>query len=88
MEKARKLIDYSKLPKNLKQLLRAQYPNGYDEALTRVEVPTRNTSFLSLILENHDTRFMIRFKKPKGGINELFKENEASEVEVDNEIND
>lgn len=87
MEKRRVLIDYQKLPSSLRTKLKSDYPNGYQSAWQRTEIPNRNESFMTLGLHTDDAFYLVRFKNRKRLIHEI-EADDSDEDSFNDEIGD
>ena len=86
MEKRRILIDYQKLPSSLRTKLKDDYPNGYQSAWRRTEIPNKNESFMTIGLDTEEAFYLVKFKNRKRLVHDI--EEEDDDASFNDEVGD
>ncbi|MFT5777565.1 MAG: hypothetical protein ACI837_000501 [Crocinitomicaceae bacterium] len=58
--KLRKLVSFNKLESSLKQLLIQEYPNGFGDAVIKVDAPK---PFYAVLFECEETTYLVKLNK-------------------------
>ena len=60
LAKARKLISYDKLDLSLRRQLLRDYPDGFEEAVMRIDAPN---PFFAVLLELEEITYLVKLNK-------------------------
>lgn len=59
------LTEYKKLPRDIKNALKTEYPTGFDTVLTSVKIGAKGEETSALLYNFNDTLYLIKYRKMK-----------------------